>query len=98
MMGRPDFFAVRRAPWVGLKRAAVIGAALLVGMASSASASTPTWQRQPSPNVPGGSTHLLSVACRRAASCIAVGHSGRVTEPRQLVEQWDGAHWRIVTT
>jgi hypothetical protein len=59
-----------------------------------------TWTIVPSPNPrPSrtGTNYFSSVSCPAAASCTAVGTSyTRSTEPKTLIESWNGSTWTIV--
>ena len=68
--------------------------------APPASAGTPTWSIEPSPNVPKRlqTDSLRSVSCVSRASCIAVGYYSKATggKDHTLVEAWNGSAWSIV--
>ena len=79
-------------------RRALVGTAaavLALGMATSASAATTTWTRQPVP-FPSAGAHgvLYGVSCVSAADCVAVGYFGKSGSGQHLLaEQWDGSTW-----
>jgi len=51
----------------------------------------------PSPNAPGPpSSELAAVACPSATSCFAVGSQVTTTGALPLVEQFDGATWKVL--
>jgi hypothetical protein len=59
-----------------------------------------SWSIVPSPNPRPrrtGTNYFYNVSCPAAASCTAVGTSyTRTTEPKTLIESWNGSTWSIV--
>jgi hypothetical protein len=56
-----------------------------------------SWSITSSPNVPGMSQELRSVACESDTECWAVG-SVHSSPPTTLIERWNGTSWSIVTS
>ena len=79
-------------------------ASVVVGVAPSAGATSPSWSIVPSPSpspAPRLGNTLDAVSCVTATDCFAVGDTDtyiRGAGVKTLVERWDGTSWSVVAS